>query len=77
VASQGSGWTNVLMGIGDDEVSVEHDEFVAVTMKLATAGIQPGESRRDHRGDDLTSGRFTILEQEPLLIRLSLPRRHT
>jgi hypothetical protein len=54
-ASRGSGWTTVLMGIGDDEVSVEHDEFVAVTMELATYGIQLAESRRDHPAHDLTT----------------------
>src|SRR6202008_4421713 len=45
----------VLMGIGDDEASVEHDEYVAVTTDLATYGIELAESRREHPGDDLTS----------------------
>jgi hypothetical protein len=43
------------MGIGDDEFSVEHDEFVAVTMELVTYGIQLAESRRDHPAHDLTT----------------------
>ena len=33
------------MGIGDGDVSVEHDEFVTVTMELATYGILLAESR--------------------------------
>ena len=48
-------WTTVLMGIGDDEVSVAHDEYIVVTTDLATYGIELAESRRDHPGDDLTS----------------------
>jgi methyl-branched lipid omega-hydroxylase len=48
-------WTTVLMGIGDDEASVAHDEYVAVTTELATYGIELAESRREHPGDDLTS----------------------
>ncbi len=48
-------WTTVLMGLGDDEVSVGHDEYVAVTTELATYGIELVESRRDHPGDDLAS----------------------
>jgi methyl-branched lipid omega-hydroxylase len=48
-------WTTVLMGIGDDEVSVQHDEYVRVTTELATYGVEFAESRREHPGDDLAS----------------------
>lgn len=48
-------WTTVLLGVGDDEVSVQHDELVAVTTDLATYGLQLAESRREHPGDDLTT----------------------
>jgi cytochrome P450 len=48
-------WTTVLLGLGDDEVSVPHDEYIAVTMDLATYGIQLAESRREHPGTDLTT----------------------
>jgi cytochrome P450 len=48
-------WTTILLGIGDDEVSVQHDEYIAVTTELATYAIQLAESRRNDPGDDLTS----------------------
>ncbi|MET0703953.1 MAG: cytochrome P450 [Mycobacterium sp.] len=48
-------WTTVMLGLGDDEVTIDHDEFVSVVMDLAGYGIQLAESRREHPGPDLTS----------------------
>ncbi|CAN5690633.1 methyl-branched lipid omega-hydroxylase Cyp124 [soil metagenome] len=48
-------WTTVMLGIGDDEVSVDHGEFIQVVMDLAAYGIELAESRREHPGADLTT----------------------
>jgi methyl-branched lipid omega-hydroxylase len=48
-------WTTVLLGIGDPDIILDHDEFVAMTMELAAYGMQLAESRREHPGPDLTT----------------------
>ncbi len=48
-------WTTVLLGVGDDEITVDHDELVSITMQIAAYGVELAESRRAHPGSDLTT----------------------
>ncbi|HEX4587000.1 MAG TPA: cytochrome P450 [Mycobacterium sp.] len=46
-------WTTVMLGVGDDEVSGELDEVVAVVTELAEYAVRLAEERRATPGDDL------------------------
>ena len=48
-------WTTVMLGVGDDEVSPEFDEVVAVVTELAAYAMSLAEERRATPGDDLTT----------------------
>ncbi|AKK27923.1 cytochrome P450 [Mycobacterium sp. EPa45] len=48
-------WTSVALGIGDEEVSSDHDEVIQVILDLAAYGVELAESRRAAPADDLTS----------------------
>ena len=48
-------WTTVLLGFGDDEVSGEFAEVVAVVAEIADYAIRLAEERRANPGDDLTT----------------------
>ncbi|MEV0669911.1 cytochrome P450 [Mycobacterium sp. NPDC050441] len=49
-------WTSVLMGAGDDEVSIDDfSGYLQVATELAGYGVALAEQRREHPGDDLTS----------------------
>ena len=48
-------WTTVLLGFGDDEVSGEFAEVIAVVAEIADYAIRLAEERRANPGDDLTT----------------------
>ena len=48
-------WTTVMLGVGDDEVSGEFDDVVAVVTELAAYAMSLAEERRATPGDDLTT----------------------
>jgi cytochrome P450 len=48
-------WTNVMLGVGDDEQSGEFDEVVKTVMEIAEYGVALAEKRRARPGDDLTT----------------------
>ncbi|MCV7068501.1 cytochrome P450 [Mycolicibacterium farcinogenes] len=49
-------WTSVLMGAGDEEVSIDdYGAYFQVATELATYGINLAEQRREHPADDLTT----------------------
>jgi cytochrome P450 len=48
-------WTTVMLGVGDDEVSGEFDDVVAVVTEMAEYAVRLAEERRATPGDDLTT----------------------
>jgi methyl-branched lipid omega-hydroxylase len=48
-------WTNVIVGFGDDDVTVEFDDFARATHGLGDYGIALAEDRRSNPQDDLTT----------------------
>ncbi len=48
-------WTTVIMGTGDEDVSGDFDEIVAVSTELAQYAVELAEERRAHPGEDLTT----------------------
>ena len=48
-------WTNVMLGVGDNEASGEFDEVIKVVMESAEYGVALAEERRARPGDDLTT----------------------
>jgi cytochrome P450 len=48
-------WTNVMLGVGDDEASGQFDEVVAVINEIAEYGMALAEERRARPGEDLTT----------------------
>lgn len=49
------GWTNILLGFGDPELSTDFDEFGRVAMEIGTYAHTLAEHRRVRPGDDLTT----------------------
>lgn len=49
------GWTNVILGFGDPEISADFDEFVTVAMDIGAYAAALADERRAHPGDDLTT----------------------
>jgi cytochrome P450 len=49
------GWTNVILGFGDPDVSTDFDEFVTVAMDIGGYATALADDRRAHPGDDLTT----------------------
>lgn len=49
------GWTTVLLGAGDDEVSGDYDEIFRVSTELANYGMNLAEQRRAEPAEDLTT----------------------
>jgi cytochrome P450 len=48
-------WTTVMLGVGDDEVSGEFTEVVAVVAEMAEYAMRLAEERRANPADDLTT----------------------
>lgn len=48
-------WTNVILGFGDPDVTVDFDEFVRVAMDIGAYASALADDRRAHPGDDLTT----------------------
>jgi methyl-branched lipid omega-hydroxylase len=48
-------WTNVLLGVGDDEQSGEFDEVIKAVTEIADYGVALAEERRARPGHDLTT----------------------
>ena len=48
-------WTNVMLGVGDNEASGEFDEVIKTVMEIAEYGVALAEERRARPGDDLTT----------------------
>jgi len=48
-------WTNVILGVGDEEQSGEFDEVVTTVTEIAEYGVALAEKRRARPGDDLTT----------------------
>jgi cytochrome P450 len=79
-------WTTVMLGVGDDEVSGEFDEVVAVVTELAEYAVRLAEERRATPGDDLTTSlvqaevdgeRLTSVEIASFFILLSAAGNET
>jgi methyl-branched lipid omega-hydroxylase len=48
-------WTNVMLGVGDDEASGQFDEVVKTITEIAEYGVTLAEERRARPGNDLTT----------------------
>jgi cytochrome P450 len=49
-------WTNVILGVGDEEVVAGgYEEFERVAQEMAAYGMELADSRRSQPGDDLTT----------------------
>jgi methyl-branched lipid omega-hydroxylase len=79
-------WTTVMLGVGDDEVSGEFDEVVAVVAELAEYAMRLAEERRANPADDLTTSlvqaevdgeRLTSVEIASFFILLSAAGNET
>jgi methyl-branched lipid omega-hydroxylase len=79
-------WTTVLLGVGDDEVSGEFDDVVAVVTEMAEYAVRLAEERRATPGDDLTTSlvqaevdgeRLTSVEIASFFILLSAAGNET
>ncbi|MGE0000204.1 MAG: cytochrome P450 [Ilumatobacteraceae bacterium] len=49
------GWTNVLLGIGDPDVTTDFQTFIDATQSMAAYGMALAESRRSRARHDLTT----------------------
>lgn len=49
------GWTNVILGFGDPEITADFDEFVKVAMDIGAYAAALADDRRAHPGEDLTT----------------------
>ncbi len=79
-------WTTVMLGVGDDEVSGEFTEVVAVVSELAEYAMRLAEERRANPADDLTTSlvqaevdgeRLTSVEIASFFILLSAAGNET
>ncbi len=79
-------WTTVMLGVGDDEVSGEFDDVVAVVTEMAEYAVRLAEERRATPGDDLTTSlvqaevdgeRLTSVEIASFFILLSAAGNET
>jgi cytochrome P450 len=79
-------WTTVMLGVGDDEVSGELDDVIAVVTELAEYAVRLAEERRVTPGDDLTTNlvlaevdgeRLTSVEIASFFILLSAAGNET
>ena len=79
-------WTTVMLGVGDDEVSGEFDDVVAVVTEMAEYAMRLAEERRATPGDDLTTSlvqaevdgeRLTSVEIASFFILLSAAGNET
>jgi cytochrome P450 len=79
-------WTTVMLGVGDDEVSGEYTEVVAVVSELAEYAVRLADQRRAQPGDDLTTSlvqaevdgeRLTSVEVASFFILLSAAGNET
>jgi methyl-branched lipid omega-hydroxylase len=48
-------WTNVILGMGDDEVTSDYEVFLQVSQEVAAYAYALAEDRRSHPRDDLTT----------------------
>ena len=79
-------WTNVMLGVGDDEVSGELAEVVTVVTEMADYAMRLAEERRANPGEDLTTSlvqaevdgeRLTSVEIASFFILLSAAGNET
>jgi cytochrome P450 len=49
------GWTNVILGFGDPEITADFDQFVTVAMDIGAYAAALADDRRAHPGEDLTT----------------------
>ena len=49
------GWTNVILGFGDPDITTDFDEFVAVAMNMGAYAIALADDRRRNPREDLTT----------------------
>ena len=49
------GWTNVILGFGDPEITADFDEFARVAMDIGAYAAALADDRRARPGDDLTT----------------------
>jgi cytochrome P450 len=79
-------WTTVMLGVGDDEVSGEFTEVVAVVAEMAEYAMRLAEERRANPADDLTTSlvqaevdgeRLTSVEIASFFILLSAAGNET
>ena len=79
-------WTNVMLGVGDEEVSGEYADVVAVLGEIVEYAMGLAEERRAHPGDDLTTSlvqaevdgeRLTSVEIASFFILLSAAGNET
>ena len=49
------GWTNVILGFGDPDVTTDFEDFVRVAMDIGAYATALADDRRAHPGDDLTT----------------------
>jgi methyl-branched lipid omega-hydroxylase len=49
------GWTNIILGFGDPDLTTDFDEFVKVAMDIGAYAHGLAEDRRTNPGQDLTS----------------------
>jgi cytochrome P450 len=48
-------WTNVILGIGDEEIATEFGELIQVSQEVGAYAYTLAEERRSNPGDDLTT----------------------
>ncbi|MGZ6780167.1 MAG: cytochrome P450 [Mycobacterium sp.] len=79
-------WTNVMLGVGDEEVSGEYADVVAVVGEIVNYAMNLAEERRARPGDDLTTSlvqaevdgeRLTSVEIASFFILLSAAGNET
>jgi cytochrome P450 len=49
------GWTNIILGFGDPDLSTDMDEFMKVALDIGAYATALAESRRSHPREDLTT----------------------
>jgi len=63
-------WTNVILGVGDPDLTTDPEEFIKVSMEIGAYASALAEDRRVNHHDDLTS---SLVEAEVDGERLSSP----
>lgn len=48
-------WTNVILGFGDPDLTLDFEEFLQVSMEIGAYAVALAEDRRSNHHDDLTT----------------------